>query len=263
MIIISSIEDPRISLYRSLRYTPRTHIENRVFIAEGAKLVHRLLRSSLIIHSIFAIKEFIEDNYELITSRIKDPNSQLFTAEKGLMEQIVGFHLHSGIMALAFQPNDQALEALSNVIVALNCINNAENIGLIVRTIRAFGEDSLLLDEHSTTPFLRRSVRVSMGNVFDIKVHHTQNFKKALLSLKEKGYTIISAEVSEKSLNLSNFVFPEKFVLIFGNEGHGIENWVLNLSDYIVEISIDSKVESINVALSVGIFLYEYRKQHK
>lgn len=263
MIVIRSIEDPRISLYRSLRYTPPSHIENRVFIAEGRKLVHRLLQSNLKIHSIFAIKEFIEDNYELIASRIESPSTQLFTAEKKLMEQIVGFHLHSGIMALAFQPNDHALEDFSNAIIAFNCINNSDNVGLIVRTMRAFGVDSLLVDEHSTSPFHRRAVRVSMGNIFDIKVHHTQNFEKALLFLKEKGYTIISAEVVKKSLNLFNFVFPNKFVLILGNEGKGIENWVLDLSDYTVEIPIDSKVESINVALSAGIFLYEYKKQHR
>lgn len=263
MIIISSIEDPRISLYRSLCYTPPSHIENRVFVAEGSKLVHRLLQGSLQIHSIFAIKEFIEDNYELIASRIKDPNTQLFTAEKTLMEKIVGFHLHSGVMALVFQPNDPALEDLSNVVVALNCINNSDNVGLIVRTMRAFGVDSILVDERSTSPFLRRAVRVSMGNVFDIKVHHTQNFEKSLLFLKEKGYTIISAEVTEKSISLANFVFPNKFVLIFGNEGNGIANWVLDLSDYIVEISINRNVESINVALSAGIFLYEYRKQRR
>ncbi|MGQ9818950.1 MAG: TrmH family RNA methyltransferase [Candidatus Kapaibacteriales bacterium] len=263
MIFITSIEDPRVYLYRSLRYTPFSHIENRLFIAEGAKLVLRLLQSNLKIHSIFAIKEFIEEFQELILSRIENPNTQLFTAEKKLMENIVGFHLHSGIMAIAFQPLDCSLEDFSNVIVALNSINNSDNVGLIVRTMRAFGVDSLLVDEHSTSPYLRRAVRVSMGNVFDIKVHHAKNFKNELNYLKHKHYLIISAEITEKSLNLSNFVFPDKFVLIFGNEGKGIETSVLELSDYVVEIPIEKNVESINVALSTGIFLYEHQKQLK
>lgn len=260
MITISSIDDPRISFYRSLRYTPPSHIENRVFIAEGAKLVLRLLESNLKIHSIFAVAEFIENNYTVISSRLKNPNEQLYSASIKLMEQIVGFPLHSGVMAIAYQPDDCPLEQMSNAIIALNSINNPDNVGLIARTMKAFNIDSLLVDEHSSSPFLRRAVRVSMGNIFDLKVHHSQKLNDSLLSLKKKSYSIITAEICENSVLLPNLSFPEKFVLVFGNEGNGVEKWILEKSDYIVKIPMNPLVQSLNVAISAGIILYEYSK---
>lgn len=263
MVIITSIDDPRISFYRSLRYTPRLHLENRVFIAEGKKLVLRLLNSKLKIHSIFAVKEFIQNYFEIISNRLEYPNLQIYTADLTLMEQIVGFHLHSGVMAIAYQPKDTPLEKMSKIIIALNCINNSDNVGLIVRTMRAFGIDSLLVDEHSTSPFLRRAVRVSMGNVFDIKVNHSQSFKDSISYLKTNGYKIISAEIIQNSIDLTNFSFPEKFVLIFGNEENGIEDWVIKESDFVVQIPICTSVDSINVAISSAIFFYEYSRQKK
>lgn len=257
---ITDIEDPRVKFYRSLRYTPKSHIDAKVFVAEGEKPVLRLLKSSLRIHSIFAIKGFFENFRELIYSKgIEEKN--LFFSNKELMEKIVGFHLHSGIMAIGYQPDDVEIDKFAEVVVGLNCINNSENVGLIVRNCRAFGVNSLLVDEHSTSPFLRRAIRVSMGNIFEMGVRHSKNFVYELKKLKELGFTIVGAEVYKKSTKLWEYKFPEKVVVLFGNEANGLDSYVIDVCDDIVQIPMLSTVDSLNVGVSVGILLYELNRQ--
>jgi tRNA G18 (ribose-2'-O)-methylase SpoU len=257
---ITDIEDPRVKFYRSLRYTPKSHTDARVFIAEGEKPVVRLLKSNLRVHSVFATKEFFENYRELLLSKeIEEKN--LFFSTKELMEKIVGFHLHTGIMAIGYQPDDIDIDKFSDIVVGLNCINNAENVGLIVRNCKAFGVDSLLVDEHSTSPFLRRAVRVSMGNVFTMSVRHSKNFVYELKVLKELGFAIVGAEVYKESTKLWGYKFPKKVVVLFGNEANGLDNYVIDVCDDIVQIPISSNVDSLNVGVSVGILLYELNRQ--
>jgi len=262
MTEIKDLDDPRIAFYRSLRYTPPSHIEANVFIAEGEKVVLRLLRSPLKIHSIFAILEFYKNNIDLINSKMV-PDENRYFATKELMEQIVGFHLHSGIMAIGFKPEDALLEEMSENVVALNSVNNSENVGQIARIARAFGFNSLMVDEHSTSPFLRRAVRVSMGNVFYLKVRECNNFIEDLRYLKINGYSIISCELRQNAINIYDFEFPNKFVLIFGNEGKGISDDVLALSDTIVQIPIVPEADSLNVANATAIVMSEYNRKRR
>ncbi|MGB9851694.1 MAG: TrmH family RNA methyltransferase [Candidatus Kapaibacteriota bacterium] len=260
MVEIKDLEDPRIAFYRSLRYTPISHIKAKVFIAEGEKVVVRLFRSALKIHSIFAILDFYERYKDLIDEKMVPENCKYYSDIK-LMEQIVGFHLHSGVMAIGYKPDNLDLAALSPTIVALNGVNNSENVGQIARICRAFGVDSLISDEHSTSPFLRRAVRVSMGNVFYLKIRETDNLIKDLIFLKSKGYQVVSFELTESSSNLFNFNIPSNAVLVFGNEDKGVSSEVLNISDSVVQIPIQKGVDSLNVAVASAVALYELYRQ--
>lgn len=262
MVEIVDIDDPRVSFYKSLRYTPPSHLKANVFIAEGEKVVLRLLRSALKIHSIFAILEFYE-RYKYLIDEKMVPEDHRYFASKKLMEEIVGFHLHSGIMAIGHKPANVELSELSNCIVALNKVNNSENVGQIARICRAFSVDSLLVDEFSTSPFLRRAVRVSMGNVFYLKVRESKDFVSDLFQLKEQQYRIVSCELAPNSISIYKFRFPEKFVLVMGNEDKGISSNILELSDDIVEIPIQKDTDSLNVAIATAIALNEFNRQKR
>lgn len=262
MVEITDIDDPRISFYRSLRYTPPSHIKAKVFIAEGEKVVLRLLRSTLKIHSIFAILDFYESYKKEIEKKLVPDDCKYF-AEKNLMEKIVGFHLHSGVMAIGYRPENIEVDVLSERIVGLNRVNNSENIGQIARIARSFGFESLLVDEQSTSPFLRRAVRVSMGNVFYLKVRESENFLEDLELLKSNNYKVISCELTENSIDLFDFKFPNKVVVVFGNEDKGIANEVLKLSDAVVQIPIRKEVDSLNVAVATAVVLSEFNRQFR
>ena len=261
MVEITDIDDSRIANYKSLRYTPPSHINEKLFITEGEKITCQLLKSELEIVSIFALQDFYQNNNELIKKKLISDKKQ-FHADKSIMNKIVGYNLHSGVMAIGKQPEQTALSKLNSPIVALNGIINSENVGSIIRNCAAFGVDSIIVDKQTSSPFLRRAVRVSMGAVLNTKIHFSENLSEDLLKLKESSYKIISAEINDKSIPLSQFEIPDKCVVIFGSEGKGINNEILDLSDFIVHIPITDKVNSINVASSSAVILSKIFEQN-
>jgi len=259
MIEITDIDDPRISQYRSLRCTPASHTEDKLFIAEGEKVTLKVLKSGLIIESVFATPEFFQE-YEQLIQKKKIVENRIFISDKKIMEQIVGFKIHAGIMAMCRQPVDVPVEKMNSPVIVLNGLTDSENVGSIIRNAAAFGIDSIIADENSSSPYLRRSVRVSMGNVIDMKIHHSENIIKTLQDLKvNSGYNIISAEITDDSKPINNFIFPEKYCLVFGNEAHGVSKEILEISDNIVHIPINPEVSSINVAASSAVFMYHHK----
>ncbi len=258
MIFIKDIGEPIIQNYRTLK---KRHNDNskseEIFIAEGEKVVLKLLSSSLNIKSIFCTEDFYQDHKEAIISRVY-PNSNIYIADKSLMSEIIGYKLHSGVMAEALTPRMSVLNDFNGNIIACNSIIDTENIGSIVRNAAAFGFNNIFLDNASSSPYLRRAVRVSLGNIFGMNYRITNSFISELITLKnEYGYKIISAEITENSYPIHHIDFDSKFVLIFGSEGKGISNEVLEISDFIVHIPIIEQVGSINVAAAAGIFMYD------
>lgn len=256
MIEITEINDGRISHFHGLKSLKDKHTAAGLFVAEGIKTCRQLLKSSLDIKSIFAFEEYYSEFDELIKQRLI-PENMKFTASKDIMNQVVGFRIHSGIMILAQEPLPTPLEEVGGRLVVLNGIIDSENVGSIVRNCAAFGFDSVIADKATSSPYLRRAVRVSLGTVFFTKIHYSKDLNDTLLILKKMGYTIIGAEIAENSLPIDNFEFPPKYAIIFGTESKGISSEVLALCDILVYIPVNPLVSSINVAASSAIILRE------
>lgn len=260
MITIFDITDERIIQYQNLRQ-PRINQSNQsIFIAEGLKVTKKLLESSFEIDSFFALSEYYEEiGNSVINQRVSQEKQ--FTASKSLLNQIVGFNLHTGIMAVGIEPKAPALGTIKFPVVALNSIVDSENVGSIVRNCAAFGIQSIIVDSSSSSPFLRRSVRVSMGTIFSTDIYFVDNLVSTLKFIQNThGATIIGAEISDKSTPLSMCSFAQKYVLIFGNESNGISREVLEVCHQIIHIPITNAIESINVASASAIFLHHATK---
>jgi len=260
MIIITSADDPRIELYRNLHGTPQSHSEARIFIAEGTKTTRTLLKSTIEILSVFALPEFYNEYSELLNKR-NLTDHQLLTSNKTIMNEIVGFRLHQGIMAIGIQPKAKPIEDIIFPAVALCGIINSENVGAIMRNCAAFGVRSILVDTATSSPYLRRAVRVSIGAVFGLDVYFIEDMLKVLVQLKHKfNATIISSELAEYAHDVRSFIFPKNSVILFGNEGNGIDSTILGASDAIISISIQKEIDSLNVAAASAIILYQLNR---
>lgn len=269
MIQISSADDHRIRHYRNLRGTPELHHHNRLFITEGFTATIKVLQSSLPIYSVFALPEFYERAYDLIVKR-NLPEETLFTANEDVMNQIVGFSHHSGIMALAQQPPElrlpENLNLLSFPCVALNGIINSENVGAIARNCAAFGVASLIVDGTTSSPYLRRAVRVSMGDIVTLRVFSCDSLMPVLKDIRKVHQsTIYALEFDPRGISLSDIQLSPHSALIFGSEGRGIQAELMEACDAIISIPMvgierGDTHQSLNVAVSTGIVLYELSK---
>jgi tRNA G18 (ribose-2'-O)-methylase SpoU len=141
---------------------------------------------------------------------------------------------------------------------------NSDNVGGIIRNAIGMGFESIITDSTTSSPYLRRSVRVSMGSIAFAKCGFSQNLKQDLEQMKsKKGLKIISAEINSYSRSLNDYVFPQDFIVVLGSEGNGIDENILAISDDIIHIPMDSRVKSLNVSSSSAIILHAARQRNQ
>ena len=262
MVNITDIVEPRIAPYRNLKINSRFQKDSNIFIAEEKKVVLKLLNSNLEVLSCFAVPEFYNEHKEIIEMKAI-PKENLFYANKDIMNKIVGFRLHSGVMAISKIPEQTSIEYLKPPIVVMNGIINSENVGAIVRNAAAFDIQSIIFDNETSSPYLRRAVRVSMGTIFGMDYYHSESLKEDLALLKEKfNYTITAIELTNSAIPIEDYKFTQESIIIFGNEGQGINTGILGICDNIVCIPISDKVDSLNVAATSAIVFHHINKNN-
>jgi len=273
MTPITSLDDPRIAPYRSLRDVSARNADEKFFVVENSKVIRRLLTSDCEIRSFFATKPYYEEFAPLLDARSLASDA-LLIADDALMNTIVGYNLHEGVMALAVVPNmpyfSEYVRTIELPAVCLCGVVDAENVGAIVRNCAAFGVRSLIIDSATCSPYLRRAVRVSLGGIFALRVYRTTNLVTALEEMKHSRpfAQSIALETSLQAHSLATFPFSDESVLIFGSEASGISSDVLSVCDAVVEIPMTpiaayDAVNSLNVAASTAIALYQWRNYAK
>ncbi|MDP2913172.1 MAG: RNA methyltransferase, partial [Candidatus Omnitrophota bacterium] len=181
-----------------------------------------------------------------------------------LIEEIIGFRFHRGIMAVGYCPKkltvSGALKTLKRplFLVALNAVNDPQNVGLIARNAAAFGVQALIVDHATYDPYYRKAVRVSMGAIFRLPVCYEDDLGRALSALKKKHDTrIIAATPGRGTSDIAKVELSGNICFVFGNEDKGVSRGVLNIADAKVRIPISKTIDSLNVASASAVCLYE------
>ena len=153
------------------------------------------------------------------------------------------------------------------VVVVMDNVRSAFNIGAAFRSGDAFGIEKIVLCGICATPPSAEIHKSALGAELSLDWNYYNSTKEAIAELKQQGYTIISIEQAEHTISLENLSLPiseksenEKYALVFGNEVHGVEQDVVNMSDFVIEIPQIGTKHSINVSVSVGIILWEFFK---
>jgi len=252
-----------LDLFRSLR-GKGGHFERGLFIAEAPKVVRKFLESSYEIPYAYLTESYFEHFRSLLEER--EGNTEVIVASKDEMEKVVGYALHQGVMIAGKIPESPSLSSIlvpikPQVIIALDSIADAENMGGIIRSAAAF-EAALVVDDQSCHPFLRRSIRVSMGTITDVPLVRAPRLETSLLELKREGFRIVAAALSDKAHSIYTSDFTGKICLVFGAEGWGIRKEILACCDETVLVPMNEKIDSLNVGVAAGIFLYECSRQN-
>jgi len=170
---IDALELPELAPYRTMR-RQLEHRQRGIFVAEGEKVVRRLLESDFTVLSLLLPGTWLRKYEPLIRSRPE--KVPVYIAEKSILEQLTGFSMFQGVLAVGKIPRAHTVEAVLQrsvrpyLFAAVEGLSNAENVGAIVRNCAAFGVQALFVDSTSSSPFLRRAVRSSMGAIFRLPV---------------------------------------------------------------------------------------------
>ncbi|MFA4981706.1 MAG: RNA methyltransferase [Candidatus Omnitrophota bacterium] len=260
-ISIQDADDPRLASYRSLK--GKQLEKEGIFIAEGEKVVNSMVQSGCRIASCLTARGTVP-RYKGLLAMMASKGAATYVAADKLIEEIIGFRFHKGIMAIGYCPKKltvaNTVETLRRplFLVALNAVNDPQNVGLIARNAAAFGVQALIVDNETYDPYYRKAVRVSMGAIFRLPVCYERGLASSLVRLKKKfDIRIIAATPDKGTDDIAKAGLSGNICFVFGNEDKGVSRQVLNIADAEVRIPISKTIDSLNVASASAICLYE------
>lgn len=232
------LTNQKIKFIRSLSLK-KNRIENQLFVVEGEKNVNEFINSDFVIDSVYSIDDSFKDSFK-VSSKELDRISHLNSSNK--------------VLAVVKMPNYDFAK-YGNTVIALDTIQDPGNLGTIIRLCDWFGVKEILCSETCVDQYNSKVVQASMGSLSRVKLNYCD--LQTELSLM-KDYSIISMDMD--GVDIKESVDVDKKVIVLGNEGNGISNEVLQLSNITMSInkSNNSKAESLNVANACAIALYQF-----
>jgi tRNA G18 (ribose-2'-O)-methylase SpoU len=257
-IVITDPADERIADYRALtdlELRTRWEPPNGLFIAEGDLVLRRALRAGYVMRSVLVDEKRVDQVADL-------DGAAVYAGSRAVLDAVTGFHVHRGVLASFHRrPLLDAADVLAGArrIVILEDVNNHTNIGAIFRGAAAIGMDAVLLSPTCADPLYRRSVRVSMGEVFAIPYARLDPWPSALALVKDHGFTVLALTPADDALPIQALgdAQRERPALLFGAEGAGLTKEAQDASDARVVIPMRSGVDSLNVAAAAAVAFWE------
>ena len=267
--MVTRIEDPkdeRLQDYFGLTDVAlrrRTEPERGLYIAESEKVIRRALGAGHRPRSYLMAERWLADLADLVEQAGRD-GVPVFVGEHDVIEAMTGFHLHRGALASMQRPELVSPELLlqgATRVAVLEDIVDHTNVGAVFRSAAALGVDAVLVTPRCADPLYRRSVRVSMGTVFQVPWTRIDPWPEGVDLLRDNGFTVAAFALSDDAVGLDDLAAdpPKRLALILGTEGDGISRRVLEGSDLVVKIPMAGGVDSLNVAAASAVAFWALR----
>ncbi|WP_328324781.1 MULTISPECIES: TrmH family RNA methyltransferase [unclassified Streptomyces] len=291
LITVDDPEDPRLRDYTGL-----TDVELRrkrepaegLFIAEGEKVIRRARLAGYEMRSMLLSAKWVD----VMRDVIDEVPAPVYAVSPELAEQVTGYHVHRGALASmqrkplpdsgellarvggtvvmesagghtgvgAALPSDLRDPAARRVAVFEDIVDHA-NLGAAFRNAAALGVDAVFLTPGCADPLYRRSVKVSMGGVFQVPWTRFESWPGGVEALRSEGFTVAALCLSERAITLDELAArnDQNLALVFGTEGVGLTPRTLAAVDEHVRIPMDAGVDSLNVAAASAVAFYATR----
>ncbi|AUM62284.1 23S rRNA (guanosine(2251)-2'-O)-methyltransferase RlmB [Spiroplasma monobiae] len=146
---------------------------------------------------------------------------------------------------------------LKQIVLILDKIQDPQNFGSIIRTASLFGVDGIIIQETNQVQVTPAVMKASAGTIYNVPIIKVSNLKSAISNLKDRGFWIYSSYLNEQSVSIKEIDFDNKSAIIIGNEGNGITNKIVEMSDFVFKIDTTNVIDSLNVSVATGIILFE------
>lgn len=274
LIPIDTIADPRVAEYAGLRDAQLRALAAGhapgVFLAEGELVVRQLIESRLTVRSVLLTPQRLTTMRDAL-ERIR-PGVPVYVAEQDVMNGVVGFNIHRGVLAAGARPEEPPLEgvlAASGSLVLLEDLANHDNVGGIFRAAAALAGVacletdgpargcSVLLSPQSCDPLYRKAIRVSIGTALHVPFARLDPWREGLDRVKRAGFTLVALTPAADAVPINSFApgSVERPGLLLGAEGPGLAAESMAAADLRVRIPMDPRVDSLNVVVAAGIAL--------
>lgn len=259
VIRIADPADPRLADYRDLTDTTLRRVSEPaagLYIAESAKVLRRALAAGHTPRSVLVQEKWLAETIALLEDQVV-----VYVVSEEVAASLTGYVVHRGVLAAMHRPPLAPVADVvrgSRTVVILEDIVDHTNVGAAFRSAAALGADAVLVTPRCADPLYRRSVRVSMGTVFQVPWTRLPEWDVAAPVLREAGLHLAALALSDRAVPLGAFAAarPDRVALLLGAEGDGLSRQALAASDTVVTIPMGGGVDSLNVAAASAVALW-------
>ena len=268
VIEITDFAAPELDVYARLtenQLVNRADPENGLFIAESPNVILRALDGGYEPVSLLMERRHIEGQAREVVERCGE--IPLYTAPLPVLTELTGFPLTRGVLCAMRRrplPKPEEICREARRVAVLENIMNPTNLGAIFRSAAALGMDAVLLTPACCDPLYRRSVRVSMGTVFQVPWAYlgddvSQWPEPGMTRLRELGFRSAAMALREDSVSIDDpaLMAEEKLAIVLGTEGDGLGDGTIADCDYTVRIPMSHGVDSLNVAAASAVAFWQ------
>ncbi len=265
---ITDFAAPELDVYARLtenQLVNRADPENGLFIAESPNVILRALDGGYEPVSLLMERRHIEGQAREVVERCGE--IPLYTAPLPVLTELTGFPLTRGVLCAMRRrplPKPEEICREARRVAVLENIMNPTNLGAIFRSAAALGMDAVLLTPACCDPLYRRSVRVSMGTVFQVPWAYlgddvSQWPEPGMTRLRELGFRSAAMALREDSVSIDDpdLMAEEKLAIVLGTEGDGLGDGTIADCDYTVRIPMSHGVDSLNVAAASAVAFWQ------
>ena len=268
VIEITDFGAPELDVYARLtenQLVNRADPENGLFIAESPNVILRALDGGYEPVSLLMERRHIQGQAREVVERCGE--IPLYTAPLPVLTQLTGFPLTRGVLCAMRRrplPSPEEICREARRIAVLENIMNPTNLGAIFRSAAALGMDAVLLTPACCDPLYRRSVRVSMGTVFQVPWAYLGDCvdqwpERGMEKLRAMGFRTAAMALREDSVPVDDpaLMAEEKLAIVLGTEGDGLGDGTIAACDYTVRIPMSHGVDSLNVAAASAVAFWQ------
>ena len=241
-----------------------------LYIAESSTVLRRALDAGHRPRSVLLAPRWLPDVEEMLAAVPDAADVPVYVAAPDLLEQVTGFHVHRGALAAMHRP---VLSTVADVLASarggrgarrvavLEDIVDHTNVGAIFRSAAGIGVDAVLVTPRCADPLYRRSVRVSMGTVFQVPWTRIDPWPEGIEVLRAAGFVTAALALTDRAITLDELAAdaPERLALVLGTEGDGLRPGTITGADTVVRIPMAGGVDSLNVAAATAVAFWATR----
>lgn len=279
LIPISDTGDERLEDYTRLTDVAlrrKLETDNGLYMAESTKVIVRAITAGHRPRSVLADERWLDELAPALRRAGGDPEGgdiPVYVCDEAALQTITGFHLHRGAIAAMNRPSLKTAEELlaslpggARRVVVLEGLVDHTNVGAVFRSAAGLGVDAVLVTPACADPLYRRSVRVSMGAVFQVPWTRVEPWPRGMEALTRHGFTTAALALEPGAMTLAEFgrldvclAADSRIALIMGAEGDGLGAATIARADYSVVIPMAGGVDSLNVAAASAVACWELR----
>lgn len=273
-VVVDRVEDaadPRLGDYTGLTDVALRRVREPaegLYMAESSTVLERALEAGHRPRSVLLAPRWLPDLLPLLARHGVGADGgapvPVHVADEPLLRAITGFHLHRGALAAMHRPVLPALDdvlAGARRVAVLEDVVDHTNVGAVFRSAAALGVDAVLVSPRCADPLYRRSVRVSMGTVFQVPWTRLEPWPAGLDLLRERGFAVAALALAGDAVSLDDLAAdpPDRLALLLGTEGDGLSRGAVGGSDVVVRIPMAGGVDSLNVAAASAVAFWALR----